>query len=75
MDLKLAATVYRLLDVLDAVEAYMKQADSNLSLECILSANQARQAVSSLEAMAGIEMKAFLQARVHKKVAHDDTMQ
>lgn len=69
MDAKLIAAMYRLMDLLEAAEADLKRVDSNLSLETILSVNQARQAVYALEALAGINVKEFLKARAEKALA------
>lgn len=72
---KLISALYRFMDLLEAVEAHMADKDSNLSLECILCCNQARQAVASLEAMTGTDVKQFLRMCAQKNVAPRNAMQ
>jgi hypothetical protein len=69
VDSKLIAAMYRLIDLLEAVEANMRQQDGTISIESILSCNKAREAVYALEAMAGINVKQFLVERAEKGLA------
>lgn len=69
MDAKLIAAMYRLMDLLEAVESNMRQEDGTINIESILSANKAREAVYALEALAGISVKEFLASRAEKGLA------
>lgn len=69
VDSKLIGAMYRLLDLLEAVEGNMRQQDGTISIETILSCNKAREAVYALEAMAGVNVKEFLVSRAEKALA------
>lgn len=74
MQMKVLNTVYRLVDALEALEAMMASEEYTCSLEAILCANQARQAIAGLEDIAGTDLKTFLGNQL-KSVANNNALQ
>lgn len=71
---KFSMAVYRLIDLLEETESDIRNPQIEQRLETILSANQARLAITDLELSTDMNLKTFLAERVKLNVAKRDNL-